>query len=219
MIRILKALVLALCFPAFAQAAVIYSSWTSNEGYPGNYVLTVTEVSGNLAFDLTVDPWNAEALGLFVDLGDYSLTGAASLLDVSPSGQVSIFATDTTSNGCGPGCNLNGLFSNSTQPEWDFVFRLGSQGFQGIQSYSFTLSVVGTSFSESDLGIVGIRAQQLCKPGYTLDDGDGNCKGSDKSYGYGVPSTPPPSQVPAPGTLALLGLGLLGLAGWRRLKA
>lgn len=201
-------------FPTAAGAAVTYNSWTTNEGGVGNYNLTLTEIGGDLKFDLTVNPWNAEALGLFLDLGTYNLTGAATLSGVSPVGQVSLFATDTTSDSCGTGCNLNGLNPPVANPdnEWEFVFRLGSQGFNSIQTFAFLLDVAGTSFTESQLGLVGIRAQQLCNPGSTLPSGEsrGACDDSDKAYG--LPSGQPPTgQVPLPGTLPLLGLGLAGL--------
>ena len=202
--------------PLSAHAAVItYDSWTTNEGNSGNYILTVDDnTAGSFNVNLTVNPWNAEALGLFIDFGNVDV-GAVGLSSVNPAGQVSLFDTDTTSDSCGGGCNLNGLAPPVDNPdgEWELVFRLGSQGFDNIQTFSFSINDFGLSLS--DWGLVGIRAQQLCNGNDLLpgENGDAEeCNGSDKSYG----SSTPTHQVPEPGALALFGVGLLGLFASRR---
>jgi hypothetical protein len=192
--------------PAVAGAAVV-SSWTSNEAPNGNYVVTIVESGGNLDVSLTVSPWNAEYLGFFLDLGAISLT-APVLTAAVPSGQVALVATDTASDSCGTGCNLNGL-ALPAGTEWEFVVRLGDAGFDGIQTFSFTLGAA-QDLSESMISLVGVRAQQLCtQAGVTLPGGA--CGGSDKAYG--LPET---TAVPVPGTLALLGAGLVLAAGANR---
>ena len=160
----------------------------------------------------TVEPWNAEGLGLFIDFGDVDITGPVGLTNIVPQDQIELYATDTMSNSCGQGCNLNGIDAPIANPdeEWELVFRLGRQGSQGIQTFSFSINDFG--LDESAWGLVGVRAQQLCGPG---DDPlpDGMCGGSDKSFGSGVidpgPDPDPNPSVPVPGTLLLLGLGLL----------
>ncbi|HRO58049.1 MAG TPA: PEP-CTERM sorting domain-containing protein [Burkholderiaceae bacterium] len=200
-----------------ANAAVVYNSWTSNEGHSGNYVLTVSQAAaGALDFSFTVEPWNAEALGLFVNLGNVDL-GSVSLSSIAPAGKVTLFATDTTSNACGAGCNLNGLSVPAMagdDGEWELVFRLGTQGYEGIQSFGFRVAVDGLELTESMLGTVAVRAQQLCNAGQSLPGG--NCGGSDKSWG--LPAlTQEPAPIPEPGIGALFGLGILGLlTGLRR---
>ena len=52
-----------------ASASVVYDF----AGATGNYQLTVTQVGTEFNYELTVNPWNAEALGLFIDLGDFDL--------------------------------------------------------------------------------------------------------------------------------------------------
>ncbi|ACK65070.1 hypothetical protein PCC8801_0994 [Rippkaea orientalis PCC 8801] len=184
--------------PGVANAASItYDTWTTNEGDTGNYILTITENGSNFDVNLTVNPWNAEALGLFIDLGGKTISNTT-LSNVSPTNQVVVFATDTASDNCGQGCNLNGLNYQLASPdgEWEWVFRLGNQGYDGIQTFSFTIANNGATLA--DFATVGIRAQQLCVPGDTLPNG--NCRDSDKSF-----QSNPTGVVPEP--LTILGAG------------
>jgi hypothetical protein len=191
-----------------ANATVIFDSWTTNEGVSGNYIVSITEVGSVFNFELTVNPWNAEALGVFFDLGDATITDTL-LTNVTPANQVELYATDTASDNCGAGCNLNGLNPTLLAPdgEWEYVFRLGDQGYDGIQTFSWTIGTSG--YSESDFQLAGVRAQQLCDGTNLLPDG--SCGGSDKSSGT-------TTTVPEPSILALMGLGIAGIGIARRRK-
>lgn len=215
--------------PLISNAGVIYENWTSNDPGTGNYIVTVEHNVANETWDIsfTVDPWNAEGLGVFIDLGDFTLTDAVVLTNISwappvilDGDGVTLFAQDTTSDSCGPGCNLNGLAAILPEPdgEWEMVFRLAGQGFDGIQTFNWSINDSALAgITDADWGLMGVRAQQLCPEGSLLPEG--SCGGSDKSYGTGGASPPegPGEPIPVPGTLALLGLGLLGL-GRRQLR-
>jgi hypothetical protein len=202
--KILATIAVSALFQGTANAIII-DSWTTNEGETGNYILEITQGGGSFDFSLTIDPWNAEALGLFVDFGDATITDTTvSGVSTSPTagGSITLFDTDTSSNSCGSGCNLDGLNPSLANPdgEWEMVFSLGSQGYEGIQTWEWSIGDSGLSLDS--LSLVGIRAQQLCVSGDTLPNGD--CEGSDKSYSAAD------GEVPEPSILALMGLGVLG---------
>lgn len=205
------------------QANVLtYDTWTTNSGGSPNYIFTIDDsTAGKFNYNLTIDPWNAEALGLFVDFGNQDVGNAAAvgLVDtttVVPGGSgVSLFATDTSSNNCGGGCTLSGLNPSLIAPdgEWELVFRLGDQGYQGQQTFSWVTNSFGLGLS--DFGLVGVRSQVFCSGTDLLPDDQSSCGGSDKSYSS-TPNTPPNNSVPEPSTLLLFCFGLAGLLYSRR---
>ena len=196
------------------HATVIYDTWNSNLAPNGNYELTITHnaASSTFNYNLTVSPWNAEVLGLFVDFGNRDISGPVSLSSVSPLGQVALHALETTSNSCGTGCSLAGLNPPlGGDGEWELVFRFGDAGYDGIQTFSWTTQDFG--LDESALGLVAIRAHQLCTSGTLPND---SCVDSDKAYSVAHTRTVTVEGVPEPGSLTLAGLGVLLVSAMRR---
>lgn len=119
--------------------------------------------------------------------------------------------------------NLDGTPASSGVTELARGLTLGDTGWAFATSYEFTFdfgpgnldlwvndvlqfSLVG-DFSDGRLGFYNFSQAQVSYAGFDLTEG--SFPGDDD------PVTPPPVGVPEPGTLALLGLGLLGLAGGR----
>jgi len=222
--RALLSALACLALPLTANASIVYNSWVTNEGDSGNYILTITDQSdGDYSFELTVDPWNAEALALYVDLGDKDVSSLAILgdsvqTDPYVGGSVSILATDVAPDENQPfqacsACKLNGLNAPVIEPdgEWEMVFQLGETGYEGIQSFSWILTGL-YDISESDFGLIGIRAQNLCEDDSLLtEESSSGCGGSDKSYND-VPN------VPLPAAVWLFGSALIGFAGFGKYR-
>ena len=212
LIRTIRHLLLisALGLTTQANATLTYNTWTSNDPLTGNYILSVDHVGSDFVYNLTINPWNAEALGIFIDLGNIAI-GSSGFSNLTPAAPMQLYATDTSSDSCGSGCNLNGLSLPAlVGGDWELVFRLGSTGFEGLQTFSWKTSDFG--LDTTAFGLVGIRAQQLCSGDNLLNNGDTGCTGSDKAYGYATPTI----EVPEPGALALVAAALLGLGLTRR---
>lgn len=171
----------------------------------------MVDTGGQFDWTMTVPPWDAEVLGVFVDFGAVTLPGSVPITGVSGAA-VTLAGKDTADAGCGSGCNLNGLALPALGGgDWELVFRLGNAGFDGVRTFHWVTPDFG--LGESDLRLVGVRAQQFCPDGLVLPSA--GCTGSDKAWAWPTPAAASVA-VPAPPVSALAIGGLLALASRRR---
>lgn len=202
----LSAAALALTTTA-APAAAVFSQWSSINPSSGHYQLTVVDTGSQFDWTMTVSPWDAEVLGVFVDFGAVSMPASVPITGVTGAA-VTLAGKDTADLGCGSGCNLNGLsLPGLGGGDWELVFRLGNAGFDGVRTFRWVTPDFG--LGEGDLRLVGVRAQQFCPDGLVLPSS--GCTGSDKAWAWPTPAAASVS-VPAPPVSALVLGGVLGLA-------
>lgn len=218
-------LLLAGSTSAFADE-IVFNNWTTNYLYSGNYILEVNnDTAGYFDYSLTVNPWNAESTGLFIDLGNFDLPGdpfadplVVDLHNDNPAGTVSLYTYDSNSPDCGAGCSLATL-DPEVQPylaafdsEWELVFRLGEHTFDDIQTFSFRTSDFGLDLSAFEMAAV--RSNQFCHGDDLLPDDEKPCYFGNKAYSN-QPQPQPGPTVSEPGITALFAIAL-GIAGFAR---
>lgn len=196
-----------------ASSAVVINleDVTNGGGFFGQ--LTIVD-NGNDTVKITADiadPINAgltqgDILGLWLDFADFSaLTGSPS---ANPMAIDSAFGEDSV--GTQPFSANNVNINGSGETGWDFAIQVGNNGSSGgfIQTVMFDLTIMGLDESQFVGQRAGMRVQ-------SIEGADNFSGGSSKLIGSGGPAPGP--GVPAPGTLALLGVGgLVGAFGWRR---
>jgi hypothetical protein len=201
--KIFVAVFLASTLASSAHAASItFDSWQNG---PGNYVVTVSEGTRNSAttFDVTfrADNQTANITGLFFNFSPSF--GTANPFISSPLADAGGIVMDVCLDGrsCGRGdSNLNGISINGSQnPVWDLVFRVDGQGSGNNRLSEGSFSFLANDLTLDDFYAVGLRAQ------------------GDKLWS--AEAKRGAAQIPEPETLALLGIGLAGLAAARRLQS
>lgn len=193
------------------------NDWKTNENGSGNYQIIIDNIgTSTWDFYLTVDPWNAEAIGFGLELGDIDL-GALTLSNVTPLDSIKMYVN---TEDLSPKPILNSMENlidgMAKDNEWELLFALGNKGWDGIQTFSW--SVTGVALAEIALNdvpwLAAVRAQQYCS-GDSLNTGNGegtNCGGSDKSWAYGEGDI---TTTPLPAAAWLFGTALAGIAGLR----
>ena len=76
--------------------------------------------------------------------------------------------------------------------------------------FAFSDTNLGVPFLLSDVNLLGLLSANVNADVLDIDVGGASIGGGSAEFGFGAP---PPAATPEPGTLSLLGSGLLGVAG------
>lgn len=180
---------------------------TNGGGFFG--VVTFDDIAANtvrITADIR-DPINAgltkgDILGLWFDFAAIgSLSGGAAFV---PLVVEAVFAVDSV--GTQPFFDNNVNINGTGADNWDLAVQVGENGADGgfVQMLFFDLTITGLDEQQFQNQRVGMRVQ-------SIEGADDFSFGSSKLLDTG-----PPSLVPEPGTLGLLGAGFLGLGFARR---
>lgn len=201
-----------LLIPSVSNAILIgtLEDFTNGGGYFGEVTVEDT-MPDTVAITATITvngpTATGDIIGLWFGLNNYDVANNYSVL---PGSDVTNFQEgDPVSNNLGQGNNLNGG-SGAASGLFNVAFAIGSNG-AGQGDYFET-----TSFSFSGAGLnelaflnesIGMRVQSTSSPTF-------HTTSSKLLGGY----TTPPTPVSEPNSLALLGIGLLGFAGFVKRK-
>jgi hypothetical protein len=186
---ILSAVVIAglALVPAASADSITFGLTQNNLGISGSIgTAKVTDLSGG---GVSVTITMASGYGVFMN----NQNGKGGKLFVTTSGLLSSGSISGLSFG-----SITGFSSKA--------------GVQGGFSYTDLFTFAGgTSQTTFSFTLSGVSTKTLSSLGFHFICLNGNCPGSNSNTGF--VETGAPSTVPEPGTLGLLGTGLVGLAG------
>jgi hypothetical protein len=205
-----------LAITPFANSALITTQlehMTDGGGFFGELTfedtaLDTVKISADIAAPINADLTKGDILGLWFDFADFgALSGSPTISGEDPSGIVTdvFFGENSIGSQLAGYSNVN--LQGTDETNWDLAVVTGSNGGPDFyQSFSFNLTIAGLTANQFLEQRVGMRVQSI--------EGGSFQGGSAKLIGEGTPTV----TVPEPGTLALMGLGILGLTIRRRSK-
>jgi len=197
--------VLGLFAVGTVQAVVIVGleDATNGGGFFGKVTVADTaggvKVTADIADPINVGLTKGDILGLGFQIVDESLLSGITTVDGDPSGIITGTCFDANN------CDVFKGGSGSPGTDFDIVISLGANGASAgfVQTLSFEMLGIGISEAQFDEQSVGMRVQ-------SIEGTEVYTARSSKLIGSGSTS------VPEPGTLVLIGAGLLGIGVFPR---
>ncbi|MFQ3207289.1 MAG: hypothetical protein ACI9IT_001444 [Glaciecola sp.] len=196
-----------IAFTGMANSTVITSleDATNGGGFFGEVTFTNSgtdkvTITADISSSLNTGITQGDILGLWFDFSDFSSLSGLPMFGGTTPVLVSVFGENSVGSSISGNLNINGAGATN----WDLAVKVGENGPNGgfVQTLSFQVTLAGLDETQFIGQRVGMRVQSIA--------GVGGFGGSSKLLGTNT------TEVPGPGALALLGLGLVGLGFVRR---
>ncbi len=205
-----------IAFTGMANSIVITSleDATNGGGFFGEVTFTnsgfnTVTITADISSPLNTGITQGDILGLWFDFSDFNSLGNSLIFG----GTTPVLGSDFGENSVGSSIsgNNNVNINGAGATNWDLAVKVGENGSDGgfVQTLSFQVMLTGLDETQFIGQRVGMRVQSIA--GATeFSQATGEDAGSSKLLGTNT------TEVPSPGALALLGLGLMGLGFVRR---